>query len=356
MKKRNRDLFPSIAHLIDKIHTYRYHRFRKLIAEQILRELESLKGKTDKKLIKLSNEYAKEVLGSIMFAPWLYVYSAVNNCFKEGWIPDNYFSKVVLPVIDGGYGFLSDLRPLSNQLFKAEIFPDLAYFVNDLFLSVDGEVLNQNELKEFLFKNRNKIVFKTDNSSQGTGIFFFDRLSFETSAIRKFGNGVFQYYIEQHPFFSDYMPSSVSTIRITTVYEETGHVSVRGCFLRIGRSNEQNVKWASNIVIPVDLDSGKLNQFGFFLNFHPIDKHPDTHTKFSEQCIPHFGKCVSVAIELHRRLPYCRCIGWDMIIDLDNNVKVMEWNGHHTDIKVHEALQGPCFLGLGWEKIWKIVK
>jgi hypothetical protein len=31
-------------------------------------------------------------------------------------------------------------------------------------------------------------------------------------------------------------------------------------------------------------------------------------------------------------------------------VKIVEWNGH-TDIKFSEAATGPCFLGLGWERL-----
>jgi len=338
---------------INRIHTYRYHHFRKLYTEKILRELEAAKGKTDKKLIKLSDEYAIEVLGSKWYAPWLYVYCAVNNCFKEGWIPDNYFSWVILPVINGGYGKTSDLRPLSKHLFRSDVFPDIAYSVNRLFLSNDYRIINEDELYEFLFRDRDNIVFKIDSSSQGKGFFFFERSKFDVKKVKMLGNGVFQYFIEQHPFFSELMPSSVVTLRITTFVEDNGGVSVRACFLRVARSKEQNVKWASNILIPVDAVSGELNPLGYFLNFHTTDRHPDTHTVFAKRYIPSFSKCISTVKELHSHMPYVRCIGWDMVVDKHNNIKIMEWNGNYTDIKVHEAIQGPCFTGLGWENLWK---
>ena len=49
-------------------------------------------------------------------------------------------------------------------------------------------------------------------------------------------------------------------------------------------------------------------------------------------------------------MPYVRAIGWDVSVDKNDDVHVMEWNGNHNDIKFSEATVGPCFLGLGWEK------
>ena len=52
-------------------------------------------------------------------------------------------------------------------------------------------------------------------------------------------------------------------------------------------------------------------------------------------------------------VPFAICIGWDMIIDTNNEIQIMEWNGSHNDIKFSEATQGPCFSNLGWDKLWK---
>lgn len=337
----------------NRVSNYRYHKVHKHAARQILKKIEAAKGKTDKRLIKLSYEYSKEVLGWDGFAPWLHVYSAVNNEFREGWIPDNYFAKVVIPVIDGGYDKLSDHKALARRLFKSDAFPDIAYSVNGLFLNRDSQVIPQNNLKESLFHNRKKVVFKKDNSMQGKGIYILDNSNFSIKKIASLGNGVFQYFIKQHPVFEEMMPDSVATIRLTTFYEDNSDVSVRGCFLRLGRDSEKFIRWSSNILIPVNLETGELNPQGHFEDLVPIYRHPDTNIIFSKQHIPFYDKCIATAVELHKQMPFNRCIGWDMTVDTDNNVKVMEWNGGHNDIKIHEALQGPCFSNLGWEKLWK---
>lgn len=355
MKKRgvSKRINSVLRTLSQNFSTYRYHQYHKRTAARVLRGIEDVNGQTEKRLIKASDEYAREVLGWQGFAPWLYVYSAVNKEFREGWIPDNYFGKVVLPVLDGGYGGLSDLKAISRRIFNSEKFPDIAYYVNGLFLTTDYEVIPEGKVARVLFDQRNTIVFKLDNSMQGKGIFIFDNSSFDLKSIRSLGNGVFQYFINQHPSFTELMPSSVATLRLTTYVNDNGNVTVQASYLRVGRADEHSIKWSSNIIIPIDPISGRFNSQGYFLNFMPLKKHPDTQVAFAGRQIPLFTECCSTAIELHKKLPHDRCIGWDMIVDDQYNIKIMEWNGNHTDIKMHEALQGPCFKGLGWEDLWK---
>ena len=341
-----------IENLIHKIKSYRYHYAHKKHTESILSSIETVKGKTNPKLIKLADEYANDVLGWHGYAPWLYVYSAVSGRFKEGWIPDNYYGRVVVPAIKGSYGNTSNLKPLTNKLFKSDAFPDIAYYVNGLWISKDYNILHEENVEELLFKNSKTIVYKIDKSLQGRGVFFFERTSFKLKEIQKLGNGIFQNCINQHPFFKKLMPASVVTLRITTVLDNAGDASARACYLRIGRTQDTHVKSASHIRVPVDLSSGELNAQGYLTNWLTVDTHPDTNVIFAKERVPSFNKCLSTALNLHKSMPFVQCIGWDMIVDTDNEVKIMEWNGGHNDIKFSEATQGPCFSNLGWEKLW----
>lgn len=192
-----------------------------------------------------------------------------------------------------------------------------------------------------------------DNSLQGKGIYIFNKSSLDENIIEKLGNGVFQEYIEQHDFFNGLMPNSVATIRITSVVEDNGTVSCRAAYLRLGREKDTHVRSVSAIKIPIDLNNGKLYEKGYLTNYCTVDRHPDTRQIFAKKTIPCFNKCIMTVMDLHRKIPFCRCIGWDVAIDKKDEIKVMEWNGEHNDIKFSEATQGPCFIDLGWEKIWK---
>jgi hypothetical protein len=50
-------------------------------------------------------------------------------------------------------------------------------------------------------------------------------------------------------------------------------------------------------------------------------------------------------------VPYARCVGWDLTVDSDEQVMVMEWNAEHNDVKFSEATQGPCFADLDWQRL-----
>lgn len=349
----NQKIYQFAKTIGKKASNLKFDLYQKTSAKNSLRDLEKNKGKTDPKLIKLSNEYAKDIFGSQNYAPWLYVYSAFSEIFKEGWIPDNYYGKIVVPKIQGDYGKLSFLKPITLKIFNSDAFPDIGYAANGLIYSKTFEVIQHNNIKDFLFKKSNTIVFKLDNSKQGLGVFFFDKSTFDYAKIKSLGNGVFQEYIEQHPFFGELMPSCVATIRITTVLSNNGTASVRACFLRVGQKNDTHVNSVSDLGIPIDLKSGEFDSFGYDNYWGATVKHPDTLVVFANRKIPQFDRCISTALKLQKAMPLVQCIGWDLIVDKNENIKVMEWNGYDTDIKFSEATQGPCFKDLGWENLWK---
>jgi len=349
----NEKFISTAKKIKNKISSLRFDLYHKYSAIDSLKDVVAIKGKTDPKLIKLSNEYAIDVLGWKGYAPWLIVYSAFAETFKEGWIPDNYYGKIVIPKIQGDYGKLSFLKSITYKIFDTDVFPDIGYFANGLFYKNNFEIIQSNEIIDFLFKKSNKIVFKLDHSMQGLGVYFFEKDSFDIHKISSLGNGVFQEFIEQHAVFNEFMPSSVATIRITTVIDNQGKPSVRACFLRLGQKNDTHVNSVSDLGIPINLKTGEFDAHGYDNYWGAMVKHPDTQVLFANKIIPQFDKCLSTALELQKSMPLVRCIGWDMIVDKNEKIKVMEWNGYDTDIKFSEATQGPCFKDLGWEKLWK---
>ena len=318
-----------------------------------MKGIEADRGKTDERLIDLSNEYAAEVLGSKSYAPWLYVYSALNNNFKEGWIPDNYYGKIVVPALKGNYGAIADYNALTSRLFNSPYFPDYVYFANGLWMTPEYKVLSQSEVADLAFQNTDKVVYKIDNSGQGNGVYILNRKKFNIHNLMKLGNGVLQKFAIQHSFFQEIMPDSVACVRTTSVIDDHGDVSVRSCYLRVGRRSHTHLKPDSLIRVSVDINTGILDKHGYLANWHEIEEHPDTHFVFSGKSIPNFEKFLATTITLHKKVPFTRIIGWDLIMDKDDNIQVIEWNGSHNDIKFSEAKHGPCFANLGWEELWK---
>ena len=347
MKKRTRKIKKIKQYLSDRS----YHSRHKKQALKVLKSIESIKGKTDTKLIKLADKYAKDILGSKKFAPWLYVYSAISEKFVEGWIPDNYYGRILVPKLKGSYGKIGDFNSLTQKLFKCSNFPHIAYFSNGLWLSTEYKVLSKVDVMKIIKDQDLRLLFKTDNSSQGKGIHFLEKENLTIEHLESLGNGVMQTYINQHSFFQDISPNSVATLRITSTIDNFGEININACYLRVGRNLDTHVKSSTHIRIPVNLKTGKLEKHGYSTDWQKINQHPDSDFIFRDKKIPHFYKFISTTIKLHKMVPFAICIGWDMIIDVNDEIKVMGWNGSHNDIKFSEATQGPCFSNLGWEKL-----
>ncbi len=55
---------------------------------------------------------AREVLGSLEYAPSLHFYAAMQGRFREGWIPENFYHLVVVPNISKGFFEISSKKSL----------------------------------------------------------------------------------------------------------------------------------------------------------------------------------------------------------------------------------------------------
>lgn len=110
------DVYEFVDRYYKAMRTYGHHLDHKKRALTAVKVMEEFNGsKLTRKLKGKIDSYSIDVLGHRIYAPWLYVYTLVRGEFREGWIPDNFFNKLVLPVAD---------RTIS-QLSGAKTFPTL---------------------------------------------------------------------------------------------------------------------------------------------------------------------------------------------------------------------------------------
>ncbi|MEI7038248.1 sugar-transfer associated ATP-grasp domain-containing protein [Fulvimonas yonginensis] len=324
-------------------------------AHAVLRSVESQRGPTDKHLLHRAEEYAREVLGSVRYAPWLQVYAAVSGAFKEGWIPDNYYGLVVDPLKSGEAAKVALVKSFTNRILDTEALPDLAYVIDGNYYGRDYRPIDEAHLVSILFAEDSRAIFKADNSYQGRAIRFMTPEDFPRRGEGPLPDGVFQAPIHQHDFFAQISPRSTATLRITTAREPDGKVAVRAAYLRVGRAEDDVVSSRSHVRVALDIRTGALADEGYLHDWRRIETHPDTGFRFAGQAVPRFDEAVRLCIALHASCPHMLCLGWDLCIDRDERVRIMEWNARYNDIKFSEATTGPCFRGLGWENLWRSV-
>lgn len=333
----------SIKFLINKRREVAIHKETNDSANSILVRLKS-NGQTISKADKrLCDEYAKNILGDLRFSPWLYVYTIFSGEFKYGWITQSYYRLKINPRIKNEYGIIFSRKTLARILFRNNCFPDIFYSINGLIFDTERNYFSKEDFKNQIFQRYNRVVFKEDRSGKGVGIHVFDKDSFDTSVLDSLGNGVFQKFILQHEVFNSFTSSSVATLRLTTAVNESGEVSLRSSYLRLGRHGDSHIQSKSNIRVPIDTETGCFSGEAFDNQWIKIDKHPDTDISFLGHKIPSFDIAKKIVLDLHLKAPFARCIGWDIAIGKEGQVYIMEANADNNDIKMAEISHGPCF-------------
>lgn len=344
-----------VKFLINQRRNYSARKYHENHKKNMMSALELIKRNQG---IKLShdieqqcNEYAVRVLGHILFAPELYVYSILLGSFQEGLIPNNYYKSVVVPQQNGDYGRIANFRLLENILFPSDYNPTVGSYSRGDFYDSKFNHIPDKDIKSHLFRNHDKIIFKLDRSFQGKGIYIFKPDNFKPENLKKLGTGIFQKYVNQDSFFSQFTPESVATIRITTTYDSDQGVKERGSYLRFSLGHDQFIKSNNSVRIGIDISTGRLYEYGYTSSWHKVEEHPDSKISFHRKTIPMFRESVELVKDLHQSIPFIKCIGWDVIITQNNKIKILEWNALGNDIDAHEFLSGPCFRELKWESL-----
>lgn len=296
--------------------------------------------------------YCGDVFGNPAHAPWLRVFTAVRGAFHEGWIPYDYYVFTVLPAINGRYRSLSNLRSLQGQLFGQGHFPDLAASINGRWFDTrDGAPLLPEQVEPHVFADHDTVFVKTETSLSGKGVRRLRRAEFDAAAIAADGDSIVQAPIRQHPAFDAFMADSVTTMRVTTVRQPGEAARMQAAYLRMGRKGESVIGSETGVKGFMPENDGVLGPVGAVNGWQKGTAHPDSGKPFEGFRVPCFDKAVMVCQTLHDRVPQIGIIGWDVAIDAEERVQLMEWNGVVPGIKFEECFAGPSFATLGWQEL-----
>jgi len=294
-----------------------------------------------------ADEYARDVLGSLDYAPWLYVYAAYQGTFREGWMPDNFYHLRVVPEVGNAISRVTGNKSFTSLVLKTESLPDLAYRIGGNFYDRDFAVIDRDALAR-LAADFSHVFVKEDGSGGGVAV---QKIVAKAIADHEFqGDCVVQRPIRQHPLFDALSPQSVATLRITTARDPAGAFSVRGAFLRLGRAGRDCVVAAEAFDVIVKGADGALDELGYDGEWRALAAHPDTGAPLSGLVVPHFRRVLEFCLSLHAKVPHVSVVGWDVAITSDDGIALIEWNGGHCDIKFCETVTGPHYSDMGWER------
>lgn len=266
---------------------------------------------------------------------WHRLYQSYTGAFHFDYFPELLFSSKLEPMTNPyrTAELLGD-KNILLQLFDDTDLRDLhlpqthVSCVNGIMLNSEKQLITKSEAARILCKGQ-YVIKKTIDTSSGRDVAIIkDATIDETECIlNQFGdNFIVQELIEQSKELSALNKSSVNTFRVIS-YICNSQVYVCPVALRMGRENadRDNIHYGG-ISIGVNCD-GTLKKYAFSEYGEKFVEHPDSKIHFEGYCIPEAGDMIRrAAKKLHGRVPWLGIISWDLTIDKESKIVLIEMN------------------------------
>ncbi len=282
-------------------------------------------------------------------------------------LPDDLFHKVIEPILNNqnALSLYSD-KNLYDKLIDGKVFPKclLRNIDGDFFdgqyryLHMNVEMFRSMVLeKPEIVSNGRFIVKPSIDTCGGIGIRLFKRtednrwisndgkfLSLETLLGLYNRNFIIQECIEPSNFVKQFNPESYNTFRVITYRSLVDdQPKLLGIYMRIGPkgSFKDNVH-SGGFVCPIS-SNGILFQFA-------MDGQRKTHTiingidlEHSSFVVPNFQGIINLAFEVARKMTLQRLLSFDIILNQENQPRIIEINIKNQTITTIQTTTGPFF-------------
>ena len=203
-------------------------------------------------------------------------------------------------------------------------------------------------------------VFRPSWAGSGEGVFFLSRdddglqLNGQPVApealhalLAKLDRYISTEFIQQASYAGVIYPDTTNTLRLLSLWdEENGGPFIAAAVHRFGSSRSGAVDnfhaGHGGLCAPVDLETSSLGKAATLSPENEwlwLSSHLDTGAPIDGVVLPGFNQCVEGVLEAAGHLPFCPCIGWDVVLT-ENGFSILEANTLPglTVVQVHTAL------------------
>lgn len=309
------------------------------------------------------NEYWKQNYGKKISNRWHKLYEASNGVYKVDYLPEIIYSTIIEPKINN-YTYCKVFSDKSlNELFfngKLEgVRTPNCYLINSYgqFYDSNRHLVSRERAVEILGTIGEAVIKPTIDSSSGKGVMIINMkdgvnvrngISAEDIINNYKKNFIVQEKIRPCVELATLYPNSINTIR-TISYIVNDRVEVAPLSLRLGgNGSEVDNIHAGGMSIAVSND-GYLAEYAYRLgygdSFEKHSIHPDTKVTFKGYKLSFTDKLMSAAKRLHEMTANIGMISWDLTVDSDGNVVVIEVNLSGQSVWFPQMLSGESFFG-----------
>lgn len=325
------------------------------------------------KLRKLSKEqekqiqdYYKECIGRKVTTRWHRLFYSLTGEFNYRYLPFDVFVDMYHRLSPWNYQKIMDDKNMYRQFLSEFNFPDryLECMRGVFYLPQNGN--NQVSLDEVISYCQNLeecIIKPSRDSSAGIGVRLLslnDGIDKRTGdSIEKIIKSYGQHFliekrmVEQESL-SVLNPSSCNTIRVHTFRNRKKEkIEFVSAHVRIGRDGSIIDNGSSGGIRSVVHQDGMLSDFACATKpKYVLCEKTDSGVLVRTHKIEKFHQIIETAVAAHERIPFFDIIGWDMLIDQDGKVVIIEYNPN-PDMKMQQLIYKDSVLGDLQETILK---
>ena len=151
---------------------------------------------------------------------------------------------------------------------------------------------------------------------------------------------IVQETIKQSKDIEDLNPTSLNTCRVTSILINGKWNS--STIFKVGKKGADKDNWSSSYLVGVTKD-GYLNEFGYDNQLNKVYKTDLGHS-FKGLRLPAFNEMQTFARDNHiKYFPHCGIVGWDILVDNNNKVRVIEVNIKSPGVVGEQLASGVFF-------------
>ena len=245
----------------------------------------------------------------------------LNSAQRKTYITTGQSSKAVKEYNDDNYIYLFDNKLNFNKTFNDYVHRGY----------IDLNETDSKGLEKFVLKH-GKVMAKRPDDYVGRGIDKIDiketaNINYDELYVRLKENRqvLIEEFFTQHPTMSSLAPNSVNTIRMVTFVDDDGMARLLVAALKAGTGGHLDNIGQGGMYTILDENGTVVRPF--------IDKngdhhsiHPTTQMNLMGFRVPDFQKLVEQVKSACLVIPQVRYIGWDVAVNMDGDVELIEGN------------------------------
>lgn len=220
----------------------------------------------------------------------------------------------------------------------------IVYGINEHLYDANNRTVTKDAAFELLRSKKDFVVKQSLFTGGGKGVKRFDENASDNqiTEILNTSDFIVQEVLTQHAFFSELNSSSVNTIRMETL-NLNNTASVLSAFVRIGAKGSfvDNITGREGMVVGVDT-KGNLCSYGLTKDYDKVFES-SSRKKFEGLMIPNYEYIKNTVLEFHEQFPLVNLINWDIALDEEGVVKIIEINLNAMNPLYHQIFNGPIF-------------